>query len=423
MHVVIIHYHLRCGGVTRVIERQIEALLLVNPSLQITLLSGTESPFQVPESVTVVVEPVLDYCNVKRLAKSEIELKVIEIKRVLNQFSEDTLFHVHNPTLGKSLPFTFALYKCAEESRSIVYHMHDFAEDRPLMMEEVVHFCEQMKIPDYTAMLYPQFSNIEFCTANLEDTKRDIFTEKHPAIVIPNPVVFNAKNELSRGDVADILKLDLLKEWVLYPVRAIERKNVGELLLLSVLFPDKEWLITLKPENESELPLYNQWESLSRELKLPVHFDVAAEVPLSELASHVFCIVTTSYREGFGMAFLEPWLVGKSVIGRRINSVVSDFESNGVKFTNLYDTLSIPTEYGTKDFITFDTENQIEIIKRAFRNNEFKTELVKGNSPVMGMFNLPNSEIIEHNQKIITDCYSVKQLGLFLCKIYQRFYD
>jgi len=53
--------------------------------------------------------------------------------------------------------------------------------------------------------------------------------------------------------------------------------------------------------------------------------------------------VTTSVSEGFGLAFLEPWLSGKSVHGRRLPEIIGGFE--GLGFENHYDRLPVPMKW------------------------------------------------------------------------------
>jgi hypothetical protein len=55
--------------------------------------------------------------------------------------------------------------------------------------------------------------------------------------------------------------------------------------------------------------------------------------------------MTTSIAEGFGLAFLESWLMGRSLAGRNLPEITSDFSEAGVDLTPLYDRLDIPLEW------------------------------------------------------------------------------
>jgi hypothetical protein len=52
--------------------------------------------------------------------------------------------------------------------------------------------------------------------------------------------------------------------------------------------------------------------------------------------------VTTSVGEGFGLAFLEPWLMGKRICGRNLEEVTGDFAGEGIKLHGLYQCLNVP---------------------------------------------------------------------------------
>ena len=69
---------------------------------------------------------------------------------------------------------------------------------------------------------------------------------------------------------------------VLYPVRGIRRKNIGELLLWAAVFGDTtSFVLSLAPANPDERPMYEQFVRLARELSLPVYFDTGAAGGLS----------------------------------------------------------------------------------------------------------------------------------------------
>jgi hypothetical protein len=56
-------------------------------------------------------------------------------------------------------------------------------------------------------------------------------------------------------------------------------------------------------------------------------------------------MVTTSIAEGFGMAFLEPWLVGRAVTGRNLVEITAEFTAAGVALPYLYTRLDVPAEW------------------------------------------------------------------------------
>jgi hypothetical protein len=52
-------------------------------------------------------------------------------------------------------------------------------------------------------------------------------------------------------------------------------------------------------------------------------------------------VITTSVLEGFGFAYLEPWILDRVVIGRSIPFIVTDFQTEGMKLGHLYNVLIV----------------------------------------------------------------------------------
>lgn len=115
-----------------------------------------------------------------------------------------------------------------------------------------------------------------------------------------------------------------------YPVRGIRRKNLGEFALLAALFPEHNYILTLAPKNPLEADAYDVWTEQVRRLGLPMHVNAGALWPFEEIMAQSAGAVTTSIREGFGLAFLEPWTLGKAVTGRDLPDITRDFKAHGI---------------------------------------------------------------------------------------------
>jgi hypothetical protein len=105
MRIVYLHYHLRQGGVTRVITDQIEAVGDVH---QVLAVSG-EAPHE-KTSFPVAVVPSVGYDRDRRdrLAPERSAQAVLDAVHDHWGAPAD-LFHVHNPTLGKNRNFLSVL--------------------------------------------------------------------------------------------------------------------------------------------------------------------------------------------------------------------------------------------------------------------------------------------------------------------------
>jgi hypothetical protein len=141
---------------------------------------------------------------------------------------------------------------------------------------------------------------------------------------------------------------------VLYPIRAIRRKNIGEAILLSLFFQKAVSLaITLPPNSPVDIDSYNGWKSFVKRYGLNVEFDAGLEHDFPDLVQTSHFLITTSITEGFGFSFIEPWLASKIVWGRRLARICVDFERNGVRLEHMYEKLRIPIHWvGPEDFFS-----------------------------------------------------------------------
>jgi len=105
----------------------------------------------------------------------------------------------------------------------------------------------------------------------------------------------------------------------------------------------ERFAVTLAPRECSEEPTYRTWGELSRELALPVMFGVGINRALADVMRSAAAAVTTSVAEGFGLCFLEPWSMGRAVIGRNLPEITRDMADAGVELDHLYGHLLAPT--------------------------------------------------------------------------------
>ncbi len=414
---IIGHYHLKDGGVTQVIKREITALQNSNTSMELFLITGDNRNEQF-DGVTLVQIEELNYLSCENISPSEITQKRDSLKqKLLKYITPKTALHFHNPTLGKNPILTEVLQQLANREVKLLYHCHDFAEDRPSMMKEYTTYFKKQVTNSLEEMLYPDRENVSYLFANRDDMKRDSFREMALAkqIYMGNPVTVS-KVEATKEELAPQLQVDPQKKWFLYPVRAITRKNIGEYLLLSLLNPEEaEWFITLAPQNPDEQKIYDRWVTLAEELKLPIHFNVAQKVAFEKLLFTADTVVTTSIREGFGMAFLEPWLLDTPVIGRDLPMVTTDFKEAGLLFPNLYDRIAITEE--DYDFGAMNQQQKEEVLLKVASDRDFLKAVQQKNRFLKEIFNPLESTIIQKNRRVVEEKFSLKAFGKRLEKI------
>jgi hypothetical protein len=273
---------------------------------------------------------------------------------------------------------------------------------------------------------------------------------------LPNPVRVpgqSPQNPLSEGREGHL--------W-LYPTRAIRRKNLGEFLLWAALgAPQDRFATTLAPRNPLEWPIYERWCKLSESLQLPVAFGVgmSTDIGFEELLNSAYALVTTSVAEGFGMAFLEPWLAGRAVTGRNLPEITIEFQQAGVDLSGLYERLEVPVQWigedvlrdralqgldrilgaygrmpreediervlsvwvraGFVDFGRLDERLQEDIIGRVANSKMARKELIPSSLPGPGK----TPYVVEQNRKAILKSFSLEHYGPHLMEIYEQILD
>lgn len=337
----IVHYHLKRGGVTRVIESTIEAARKHAPELAFTVISGQNSNAFSPNIACYEV-PALNYAS-KRSCSTSAEQLVEQLKAAAIQGlgSLPDVWHIHNHSLGKIPAFESAVHQLAQESARILLQIHDFAEDgRP---KNYTQLQDKNK-------LYPLAPGIQYAVINSRDQQqlqKAGFPDEQLKL-LANPVTAPTNTTVPIQAQKQLLSQLNAERLIVYPVRALRRKNLGEFLLWAALAePGEVFAMTLGPTNEAYRARYQAWKALSQELALPVHWEIGESTNASFecIMQSASAILNTSIAEGFGLTFLEPWLFAKGLLGRKLPDITADFKAKGIDLSNLYTALPIPKAY------------------------------------------------------------------------------
>jgi glycosyltransferase involved in cell wall biosynthesis len=339
--IAIVHYHLRRGGVTRVIEAARD--VMTSRGDEVVILSG-EPPLADARQSGVRVVPALNYRKTGSPVVAESLAEQLKKEAVAHFGSMPDVWHFHNPTLAKNVLFPSLIRELASQGERVVLQLHDFSEDgRPGNYTSQRSFFDTET--SFEETLYPVAKQIHYATIN----QRDHDFLKAAGIAGANlHVIPNAIPDLAVSTSPQDRPFSQGKLFALYPSRGIRRKNIGELLLLALIYGDRvDFATSLKPENPEWQTIHDGWESLAKELKLPVTFGIAEGERYSflDVLGWSDFIVTTSIAEGFGLAFLEPWIIGKPVMGRDLPDITRDFSANGIEMDNLYQRIDLPIEW------------------------------------------------------------------------------
>ncbi len=257
MKVAIVHPHFRRGGVTRVVENAVAAL--APHAVEIACLSG--EPYAGTALPRHTEVPGLGYINeFSPTAPAALAADLRAAARTALG-GEPDIWHIHNHSLGKNVHLPGALRLLAEEGARLLLQLHDFAEDgRPENYRRL-----QAAYPErrtFAHSLYPASPAVHYAVLNGRDEAalRTAGVPEGRRHLLPNPVAVPALTddapppELPPGT----------ERLILYPTRAIRRKNLGELLLHAALSPAGTlFATTLRPENPEWRAIHGRWEALA----------------------------------------------------------------------------------------------------------------------------------------------------------------
>ena len=341
MTAAILHYHLDVGGVSSVIAAQSRAMLRAGVR-HLVFCGQPVNP--VWQGLPVVVIPELGYRNAQeqpKAWKNEARRVVAIMQRECRERlgGEPEVWHVHNSGLARHPLLPHVVEQLALSQKRLWMHPHDFAEaGRP---------CNLARLGKWRN-LYPVGPGILYRFLSQRDRARLVHCglPESCAHVIPNPIELPPP---SGTPARNLSPSDDIRQWMLYPVRGIRRKNLGETLLLASLLPETWGIAVTRPPGEAQaLARYNAWRDVAARMDLPVEFSVVGrlhpgEEPGTDIetwraASAIW--LNTSVEEGFGLVFAEAWMHEKPLIGRRLEHL--DGSMAGRRW---YDRILIPSEW------------------------------------------------------------------------------
>lgn len=333
--VAIVHYHLHRGGVTRVIHTA--SRCLTDAGIPHVILSGEPD-----ESGTKLPVQVVDGLRYGTEAGGISGIQLVQAMRGAVSSAlgpQPVVWHFHNHSLGRNRVMADAVAILAEAGEAMVLQFHDFAEDgRP----------QNYPVIADTETLYPHSPRIRHAFINSRD--RSYFLSAG----LPAAHSSLLPNAITPPAVLKPLEKPPENPLVLYPVRGIRRKNLGELFLLAALSPKgTRYAVSLGPDNERWIPYHDEWAAFAEDTGLPVMLDVVGRLSPSPKAPRTFAswlrhathCITTSVAEGFGLGFLEPATLGKPLLGRNLPAVTNDFAEAGIVPGRLYDRLLVPVSW------------------------------------------------------------------------------
>ncbi|HKI45730.1 MAG TPA: glycosyltransferase family 4 protein [Balneolales bacterium] len=454
MLIGLLHYHLRGGGVTRVIESTVTMLKEHGHDVIVVCGEKTESECidQLITHDALRYDVTPDNDQLRSIA-DDLEK---ETKRRFGRVPD--LWHFHNHSLGKNTTAPLLVSHWAKKQTPVLLQIHDFAEDGRASNYQFLtrNMGKEQPIP-----LYPQAPHIHYATLTRRDQRilSDAGFQDDLLHILPNPV------SLGHGTDQDDNARSLFPECetlILYPVRGIRRKNIGEFLLHSIIAsPDTHFAMTLGPKNPKQQAYYQKWVAFARMNNLPVTFEAGhqQEYSFPSVVQAADLLMTSSITEGFGLTFLEAWLADRPIGGRDLPEITGDFKEKGIVLSHLYSTLPVPLDWLPKKKFEDKVENALkqmyhqygreyrkeylqQFLDAALQNenvdfgrldeelqrivlDKLLTDSGAGNilTPCQLQKNIPDTDTTMHNKKLVKRYYSPDAFYERLINIYEMMID
>ena len=483
VNIAILHHHLNRGGVSRVILSQLSALAQEIDSGRINVAIFHGGREGIDQQLLSLIEdlkldlisvPALEYDAERSDFSADDQLAEVIIRELAERsfVTSNTVLHFHNHSLGKNRALIPAIDGLAKSGFRMFLQIHDMAED--FRAKNYALFASELpRLGCSMANVLPIAEHVRFGVINQRD--RTVLEKtgisEWSIHYLPNSVsaIEQLPNqEIAKQNFAKANSTDSNTPLLIYPVRGIRRKNLGEAILLTLIARGPLNLgLTLAPTNPIEQESYQRWKALCRELRLPVLFELGdQDASFLDNIAAADAILTTSIAEGFGLVFLEAFAFGKKLIGRDIPLITEDFKQSGIEFDQLYSEIRVPIklvnladfdrelesslkqtymdfgqtldaqqyqsyfdqilEQGWIDFARLTTDQQSEIIIAAARDPRVRTALQESNVKVADWISTldstdqSNSNAIGHNQNIIEEKYALERTGESLLNIYSE---
>jgi len=394
-NIVIFHYHYLPGGVTDVVTSAVISYLQ-NSSIvdDIRIVSGRKD--NLDKLLTKILNtagkdktkriqfdylPSIDY--LENLSENDTAETIKN--ELLNKYKSDkSIWWIHNYHLGKNPYFTKALLEISHsENQKMVFHIHDFPEcSRYALLNRLkTHIKED---------LYPQNSNIHYAVINARDYHylRAAGIQREMITLLENPICPVTLEKGNRQNTYDKLtdsfsrtfpSWEAKSPYMLYPVRAIRRKNIAEAALIAIL-TDKNIIITLPGVSDAEKQYSEKCEKIFTDGLSPGIFGIGYAIDdlgisFEQLISSSSMIVSTSVQEGFGYLFLNSLNWGKPLFAKDLD-ILDSFKDSFKGFpSSFYDHFKIHLNKEEKELLIESYRIKIESLNRQTKLSS-KSELL-----------------------------------------------
>lgn len=377
MTLLIVHYHLRPGGIRRVIEQAAPHLVRTSaqnapcvcglqPITRVILAAGeaAEDAWQArfaralsPVRLAVHIEPAFGYLAEHRRAPDAIRNR---IRRALNTLldvvsADHGAVWAHNLGVGRNWILSEELARaCAQHNVPLLSHHHDWWFDHRWTRWEELRRAGHRTRDAAARIVFPSEGRVVHVAINHADAA---VLQKHcarraawlPNLTVPMPppppqrVAFARRWLQTRCGVAASAETPV---W-LAPTRVLRRKNLAEALLLTRWLRPEAWLaVAGAASSATEAPYARALQAAARRHRWPLRLGVLADAPppvprMTELLAACEAVLLTSIQEGFGLPYLEAAAARRPLLARRLLNIAPDLRRFGFRFPYAYDDIRV----------------------------------------------------------------------------------
>lgn len=368
MTLVIVHYHLRPGGIRRVIELAVPHLVREarRPVMRVVLITGQRADQKWHDSfaqqlpglpVKLIVEPSFNYLSEQRGSSRRITGHIRRALKKLFAGSDagNYLVWTHNLGVGRNLLLTRELAAaCAARGIPLVSHHHDWWFDNRWARWREMRKRGFPTLAATARAVFPASGVAIHAAINHADATILARHFRNRAVWLPNlsdradpPTAARARSAQRwlRGKLAPADA----PVWLL-PCRTLRRKNIAEALLLTRWLRPEAWLVvTGAASSRDEVPYSFALERAAHQhhwrLRLGVLAGNESRKPsVPELLAASEAVLLTSIQEGFGLPYLEAAAARRPLIARCLPNIAPDLDRFGFRFPQAYDEILIAPE-------------------------------------------------------------------------------
>lgn len=362
---IILHYHLRPGGIRRVIElaaphladhfgSQLSGIVLATGETADQKWDANFRRLLSGHSLEVFCDPALGYFTQDDLPTARARTRIrAALDRLLNGAkAENSVIWAHNLGIGRNLLLTDELRRiCQERGITLLSHHHDWWFDNRWLRWPEMRACGFRTFRSVAETVLPAGEGIRHLAINRSDAS---VLERHfprRSGWLPNLAEREAPPSQARVDAARAWLRQKLEGadvpiWIL-PCRMLRRKNIAEAILLTRWLRPEAFLVTTRAVSSPEEQFY--FDGLSRaalksnwSLRLGIlEGDETNQPGVAELLALSEVVLLTSIQEGFGLPYLEAAAAGRPLIASRIPNIAPDLETFGFRFPQYYDELLV----------------------------------------------------------------------------------